>query len=575
MRWEEWITSMFPIRGWTLGNYDLHTEENWDYNQHTFSMNKGKCNTKMVLHTPKPKYGVYTIGPCKKVLIEHGVPGANFPRHPNQLNSIKVFTRHEIWSNLLRGALSKGLITEPDEQRAQVDLEKSISLSSWFRLVDPWNLLDVMMTRSMIHIDISGESRNVEDRIITDCKAALDPLTTPQGNNILQTYQLCREADTSTGRLKPGKSLFSEGMESCLLFPNDNRALRVLVARTPLQFRELLTNGEKPVVRHHRYQDWMLSGKHLLTAVMSHPWAYEDCIVVSKEAAAKLECLRFKTFSLSDTQAISCNLQPGMKVKAGQILARTMNTEGPTREIIAPEGPLSEVFDVEILKTRVVGLPGYKVHITLMGKYEAVDGTKICTRHGNKGVIRIDPFLPKIKDGRQIEVVISPESILGKRRCFGTLREMAANEKAVAEHKEIIVKHFDRELSIESLLKEGYGQYTELENGRKVFVDPLYWIRTNKHAQDMASVKDGVPVENFKGLVPDKGKIGGQRMGHDVATVLKAKGLANVAEALYGQNVNPAALNMMHELSSCLLGVKYERQDTEIQQDERGVDQVQ
>lgn len=574
MHWNIRIAAMFPIREWKLSKYDLYTQDNWDYNQHTFAIHKDNKREVIVLHTPKPNCGVYDLGTSRKVLIEHGVPGANFPRQPRQLSSIKIFTRHEIWADLIRAALNKGLVTDPDEQRIQVELNKQIATSPWFRHVDQWNKLNILMTRSQIHIDISGESRDTEDRMITDWKAALDPLTTPQGSKIMQLYQRARGADTVEDRLKPGKSLFSEGMEACLLFPNNNRTHRTLIARTALQFREILVEEEQPKVHHHKYESWMLSGKHLLTAVMSHPWAFEDCIVASKEAAAKLECYRFQTFSLTDTVEIECLIQPGSTVEEGQVLARTLNTEGTVREIVAPDNVMTTVYDVAKVSTRVVGVVGNKVHITLMGKYPAIEGTKICSRHGNKGVIRIDPNMPKTKDGRTIDIIISPESILGKRRCFGTLREMAANWKAFAENKTFAVKHFDEELSVKSLTDAGYGEYTELEGGRMVYVAPLYWLRTNKHAQDMATAKDDVRVANFKGLVPDSGKAGGQRLGHDIATVLKAKGLGTVSEVLYLENANADALEMTDELFHCLLGVKYERQGSQIQQDAGGVENL-
>ena len=572
MRWSDRIDSMFPIRGWALSTYKLHTEEGWDYNQHTFLLTKDGNETLMTLHTPKPKYGVYTIGPAKKVLIEHGVPGADYGLYINQFKGVKIINRHETWAEILRAGLSKGLVAAPDENRSQIEIEKAISTSPWFRRVDPWNLLDVLMTRSLIHIDVSGESRNPQDRLLKDWIGKIDLLSTPQGDRILQTYQLCRDVDTSTGRLTTGKSLFGEGMEACLLFPESSRALRLLVARSAMQYREVLVASEPPMVHHHRYEDWMLSGTHLLTAVMTHPWGYEDCIIVSKAAAAKLQCYRFRTFSLSDTKPISCNLQPGMAVTEGQILARTTNQEGPTHEIKVPDAVMTKVFDVDLLETRVVGQPGYKAHITLIGTYDAPDGTKICTRHGNKGVIRICDKMPKLADGREVEVIISQQSITGKRRCFGTLREMAANKKAFADNTRIPVKHISNILSSENLSKTEYGDYSKMEDGSDVYVGPLYWIRTNKHAQDMASVKDGVPVANFRGLVPDRGKLGGQRLGHDIATVMQAKGLSEAAEALYKANINPKAKAMMQDLCSCLLGIKNEREDSPVQRNEGAMD---
>lgn len=572
MRWHERVKYSFPIRGWMLESYNMRTEEDWDFNEHTFDLVRGHEHTQIKLCTSKPDHGVYNIGTSKKVLIEHGVPGANYPKYPHKLAGVAIITRHEIWADILRAGLDKGLVGEPDESRAQIEVERQVALSPWFRRVDPWNLLDVMMTRSLIHIDVSGESRNVQDRILDDWQAKIDPLSTPQGDRILQTYQMARGSTSENGRITPGKSLFGAGMESCLVFPENNRPLRLLIARTALQFRELLVCSEQPMVRHHSYEDWMLSGRHLLTAVMSHPWNYEDCIVVSREAAAKLECFRFKTFSLYDTQPLSCNLQPGMHINEGRVLAKTTNPDGPTIEIACPDKIMDTVFDVSLLHTRVVGQPGYKAHVTLVGKYDAVDGTKICTRHGNKGVIRIADNMPKTADGRQIEVIISPESIMGKRRCFGTLVEMAANRKAMDTKTTINTKHLDGSNIAKSLYTEGYGNYTKLDNGRDVYVGPLYWVRTNKHAQDAASAKDDVVVSNFRGLVPDTGKIGGQRFGFDIAQVLQAKGLGNVAEEIYNQNVNPNAIAMMQDLCSCLLGVQHGRKDSQVQQTPGGLD---
>lgn len=550
-RWHTALAKVFPVRGFYLKYYKRVADDDADFDEHTFGLWKAGDTTEVVLCTPREIRGVYEVDGTYKVLVRCAVPGANWPKTPRMSGGVRAYTREEILASALRASLSKGLVADLDPQRMQAELDKFFASSPMLRQVDPWNDLDIKMTRDTIHIGIGSRSINPRDRLLADWHGRTDLLTTPQGSLVLQTCQMSRGSGIDDdGRLTPGQSLFSPGMEACLLFPGSTRANRLLATRSALQHREVLVNPEQPRVAHHKYEELMLSGVHLLTAIMPHPDGYEDCVVLSPEAAAKLECYKFKIYRVADVLDVSPVVQMGQRVREGDALIRRITREG--EELVCLTNPaFNEVFQTESCKSRVAGKIGSKAKVTVFGTCRTIDGSKIISRHGNKSVIVVRD-LPKTKDGQQIEVAIHPESILS-RRCMGALREMALNRKCLAEGITLRVKHFSTEHSLESLETEGWCDYTPLENGGEVLVAPLYWLRVDKHAQDALSWMASERPVDFRGLVPDTGRRGGQRFGYDMATVLKAKGMTEAARSLCDQNREPGAVSLVSRLTSALL----------------------
>jgi hypothetical protein len=550
-RWHKALAAAFPVRGYYLEHYRRDADDDADFDEHHFGLWKMGDSIEVVLCTPRETRGIYEVDGTHKVLVRRAVPGANWPKLPRHSSSVRCYDREEILAQALRTALSKGLVADVDPKRMQAEIDKFFAASPMLRQVDPWNELDIQMTRDTVHIEVGTRSINPRDRLLGDWHGKIDLLTTPQGGRVLQTCQMARDAGiNSDGRLTTGKSLFSPAMEACLLFPESTRANRLLAARSALQHREVLVDSEQPWVAHHKYRDLMLSGRHLLTAIMSHPEGYEDCVVLSPEAAAKLECYVFKIYRVADVLDVSPVVQMGQRVREGDALIRRVTREG--EDLVTLSDPVfTEVFSTESCRSRVAGKPGTKAKVTVFGTLKTVDGSKIITRHGNKGIVVIRD-LPRTKDGRQIDAIIHPRSVFN-RRCMGVLREMALNRKCQDSGTGLRVKHIDTEHGLEDLETEGWLDYTPLENGGEALIAPLYWLRVDKHAQDALSWMAGEKPEDFRGLVPDTGKRGGQRFGHDMATVLKAKGMADVARALLEQNREPGAVSLVSRLTSALL----------------------
>jgi hypothetical protein len=505
----------------------------------------------ITLYTPREVRGVYDVEGTHKVLVTSAVRGADYARYPRQFRGIRVYTREQTLAGAMRTALAKGLVADTDQQRMQSELDRFFTGSPLMRQVDACNDLDIQMTRDTIVLDVAARTLKPEDYLPRDWRGKIDLLTTPQGDRILRVFQTARGADIDTeGRLTVGKSAFSAGMEPCLLFPESTRANRLLSARTAMQHREVLIEAEQPVVAHHRYRRGTLYGVNLLTAVMAHPEGYADCVVISPAAARRLACYRFGILRVQDTLDLTPCVSMGDRLSVGDPLV-TVHTD-PEETVRVRDSRYTEVFSVEHRVSRVGRTQGQAVKVTAFGGCEFTSGSKIVTRGGVKAIAIIRD-LPCTYDGRPIDCVIHPKSILD-RRCQGTLREMALARKCLAEGREhLAVKHFDDKYTVPELAAGGWTDYTQLETGESVFVGPLFWVRTDKHAQDGLSYTAGERPTDFRGLVMDSGKLGGQRLGLDTEMALRAKGMQDAAEALTAANREPTAVDMTARLANVLL----------------------
>lgn len=496
---------------------------------------------------------MFDVGGVDKVIIMPGRRGINFGANPGSLAGISVKSVTDTLFTVLGQALDAALAGGIAEQLGQDTIDKFFAVSDLVRTVDRSKPLDLEMTRATVHIDISGDSLDVEDRKIKDWPGGLDVLTTPQGSKALQTFQLAKGAVVEGSRIKRGPNLLSEVMERCLLFPDSDKPSRLLITRSAIAGHERLLAAEDPRIRHISYKPGELRGIHLLTAIVATRVNYSDCIQISESAARKMACYRRLTQTVTDVKPITKKVKVGDTVEPGAVIAETMDRAVHTRRLCSN----AMVTDITETITHIAGEPATRVRFEFDCVYDLTDGDKATTRHGNKGCVRIIPDreMPQLKIGEDwvpAEVCVNPFSFVS-RRTYGAIREMMANKLG----RVVRVEHGSKELTMEELAAQGLGAKVQArifgqELSYPVFCGPLYWLRTDHHAREALSACGSDKPINFMGLNPDMGKAG-QRMNFDIATVMEAKGLKKTHRLLHGLNVERGAILAVEDLMSVLV----------------------
>jgi hypothetical protein len=131
------------------------------------------------------------------------------------------------------------------------------------------------------------------------------------------------------------------------------------------------------------------------------------------------------------------------------------------------------------------------------------------------------------------------------------------NEQATKEGKPIIADHFAMTNTTKELYEEGRDRkFPARLNGIQlqypVFFGWLYWLRLEHHAREKLAATGSSKPLNFHGLNPDAGKVSGQRINLNVATIMHAKGLGRTHKVLHGENVERGAVRMLEDFMSVL-----------------------
>lgn len=527
----------------------------------------------MTLHLPLPdSSGIYNIEGISKVLIMEGRRGIGYPRDPNQSSSIWVLDQKETLLDLIRRALNTALVSSvkgnpPAEQAGQDVIDKFFATGALCREVDPDKKLDLELTRNCVHIDICGDSLNVEDRRIHDWPGIIDPLTIPQGSRAMQTFRLARGARVEGGRIVRGSRIMSETMDRNVVFPENDRPVRLLLTRSAFGGHEEVLDCEDPWTRSVDYRPGDLKGKHMLTAIVADRTNFADCISISESGAQRLACYRRKSQTIVDTHPVDIKVRVGSVVQPGDVVAEIdegLKDGKPRIRKIRTHKLVTkaEVVDVIRTETCVLGEPAERIRIRYECVYMLTDGDKLTTRHGNKGVVRIvpDKDMPEMEvrpeEWIRAEILINPFSFVS-RRPFGAIREMVVNELSTREGKPIEVDHFGAEYRNEDLHAQGLDRkFPARINGTylhfPVFFGWLYWLRLEHHAREKLSAVGSKKPLNFHGMNPDAGKVSGQRINLNVATILHAKGLEQTHKILHEANVERGAVRMTEDLMSVL-----------------------
>lgn len=499
---------------------------------------------------------LFEIGGVYKAVAYHAIPE---PKFNDTRSLLDVFVRSPQDSILevFRRAIAKGTV-DPKECSSigQKTIDSFFGTNELIRNVDPNKQLDIENGTTTVVIDFTP-SNNWEHYQYKDWVGIIDYLTGTQGEMIGHTFKLARDCKVEAGKFVPSNRLFSSATSRVIVFPDNTRPNRLAISGPAWRYHEHLVLEQQPLVAHESYQG-EFHGRHLLTGVVSFPDNHQDSLVISKSCAQKLACTVRKRITVQDIAEIKLLVKSGDRIKRGQPVA-TVIVDG-AEKTISNNHYGSEMWDVESIDWTpaiIGGHKGNRLRINIVTVYTCEDGDKLTSRYGGKGVVKVlaDAQMPKI-DGTPLDILVHPMSF-NSRRNLGTFREMMVNKLFWSKYVEsgyktvVRVKHFDNKYSMEQLVSQGLGNLTTLDNGKQIFVAPLYWLRTDKHAREQVSVVTEA-ILNQDGIKPDSGKLSGVRLSMNFSTILVGQGMSEVHAALFNAAMEDSTATKVGDLLASL-----------------------
>ena len=362
----------------------------------------------------------------------------------------------------------------------------------------------------------------------------LDPCSTSHGAKINQVYRMCQGTMVDkTGKASPANvdycSTLADNAIGLDLVPH-----RANTLRTAFEASLDLINPEVPWAAGEMHD---LSGVHLLTALMEHRWnTWEDCIAISQSAARKLQARRVIHEVVETFSPLELRVKEGDSVMpGGELLGVGLSREGVREPYVAHKVKHpSWVEKITASRTYVMGRPAVRYRFHLVSHIDAKTGDKFTTRAGTKGVIKIipDQHMPTV-DGVRVECCLSPAGVVG-RKAMLVMWEMMMNRKQAMLGKPRVYEHLqqltDLRPSFGELVAEGHGSKQQLWLKGKpleheTFVGPVYLLRLDKVAHEIAAVQRGKRPVNHHKIPVDSAQLCGQRRDLAKALALSSRGL--------------------------------------------------
>jgi len=397
--------------------------------------------------------------------------------------------------------------------------------------------------RELVYLDLP-ETLDLEVlRFPSELYGILDPTSTSSGEKVNRVYRLCQGVTINRqGVAKPSKvpfcSTLADNAISLDLVPHRTNTLR-----TSFEAALDLVNPEEPWAAGEMHD---LQGVHLETALMDFKWlTWEDCIVVSRSAATKLKAVRQTQEVVETFGPLTLKVKEGDPVMpGGQLLGVGMSREGKRVPFVARKlYHQAWVEKVTACRTYVLGRPAIRYRFFLISHIEAKTGDKVTTRGGTKGVLKVvpDAQMPKREDGTLIECCMSPFGVYSRKAVIVPW-EMMLNKRQTTEHCRMTYEHLSQlrkvEPSCQTLVDEGWGKKEQLFLKGKpleeeTFAGPLFVIRIDKIAREIASVQSGDRVLNHHGVPTNKARLSGMRRDLAKAVAMDDRGLhACLAESI-------------------------------------------
>lgn len=522
------LESIFPIKGFYL--VEITTKANTTTVHYILTIEDTASIRTIEFDIPKPNEdGTITINGTDFNLIPKVIKTARYGI-TRSINDTYCITPNMGLAEVIRTAISKVLLMGYNNEHITAAILAFIT-STTSKVIPLYEKATRSWSKAIrLELDL-GISDN---KIPADWQKHIDILTIGVSKNIGKVFRLAKGATIKNNKIVIGEHIFSEIMYNAMIFPENTKPTKLASVRTTVENQETLVYPEKPTIRHKNYTD-ELSGKHLVTAILAHPLNYNDSIVLSESAAKKLKCYK----NVRTSHIVESQHTPLPKVgdklldkKADKIATITKAFSKTT-----------------MLKNETI----YTHTIEYTCKYDLQRGDKITTRHGNKGTVVIipDKEMPVTESGVQLEALIHPLSIVG-RKTMGLIREMMLSKMP---NEEILVEHFSDKFSIGWLISNGLDKSVPVSIGNKkvgdAFYGKVYWVRLNKHAIDIATAISYVKPICETGLNPDNSS-SGQRVGPDILTALRARGIEDIPRTLKEENIESEATKLAERVELCL-----------------------
>jgi hypothetical protein len=393
----------------------------------------------------------------------------------------------------------------------------------------------------LVYMDIP-EGLNLEQRRFpVELWGILDPSSTSQGTKINRVYRLCQGVQIDRFGLA-----HKSGIDHCSTLANnaiavDFNPLRTMLLRTTFEQAMELENEERPWIAGQMHE---VPGIHLLTALMDlKDKTFEDCVVVSESAAQRMTAMRHNQEFVETFSRLELKVRPGDHVERSTILGEGLDQDGERRTFRAEKiyGP-GWINNITVCQTWMMGRPALRYRFFYTRRAELEVGDKVTTRAGTKGVVWIvkDHLMPKMADGRTVECCVSPLSVIG-RKAMLVLWEMMVNRHQLDLGQRIVITH-GKQIRIKDLLEQagyayGFQNLSEVAGDKEqlyyrreklpepTFVAPLFWIRLDKLAKEIACVQTGEQPLNRHGVAIASGRRSGQMRDLAKTIALKSRGL--------------------------------------------------
>lgn len=467
----------------------------------------GECKLKFSL--PIAQNGIFMVHGQRRFITHEAIPDI-VTWKPGEVPSYIFRKRTEILTVALHKIFNDHLTEFFFGGQPPSDIEVQASIDSWFRNSHltqeaPMNIVGLNSLIEMSYLRAPYSRMDLTyRRFHKSMLGIVDPCSTPANEKVNLAYRLAKGAKIlPSGAVQKSENVFcstimDNAMPVCLT-PRRGHLLR-----SSLEQVLDLEQSSKPVLGTSK-----LGGQHLLTAIMRYrTYTGEDAIVISKSAAVKLRMVRTVVEQFYSVGAIHLKVREGEEILPDTVIAET--TDPVTGELVTHRAKrilgAAKIEEIVACQSSQYGIPATRVRLRCTVLADCEDGDKLFTRSAVKGVARVvpDEFMPRTKDGRIIEVCISPESVVG-RRAMGVYWEMMATQWA-RDGKPVLVDHFDPRPTFRQLVEAGYGESTQLywdENNplqEKTFIGEIFFLRLSKIAREIVSWQHGRKAMNGMNL---------------------------------------------------------------------------
>lgn len=527
-----------------------------------------QCEVEFSLPIPDA-HGVFEISGARRYIAQEGIVDLaafqlgqplEFLFRPRTRVFLMALT--EIFSGMFYEFFMRG--QPPNSTEIQTAIDAWIRSSPMTQEV-PDSGIGLESLKELVYLRVGGDSLDTTERRFSErLWGRIDPASTPQGGKVNLAYRRAHGSEMQGSILKPGRSLFCTstqmyGIAACL------SPRRAHLIRSGIEHAMPLVAYENPLVGNAG-----IPGRHLRTAIMNlRAHAGEDAIVLSASAAEKMKAVRLYKEQVYGLGEIHMKVKEGDPVVPGQVLAEVTDPlEGVKAEVHARKSKYPCFVDkIRAVKTALSGIPAVRIDVHLRAEIPVETGDKLYTRAGQKGVARIvrDENMPVMPDGRIIEAIISPESVVG-RRAMLVYWEMMANEYVRKTKEPVNADHVRPSPSFEEFVTLGYGDGVKLtymgeELPEETFVGLTFFMRIDKLAREMLSCHDDKVTLNGLRLPVDSARVSGQK--RDLAKALAMLGRGLQRNFTYSLIMNMFSQHAYTELTK-VLGVQYEKKEVQV-----------